>query len=164
MEGVSFAQAMVAAQTPMHEIEKNLYLGSLMAANNEQLLKRTGIKYVVQALENSSIGYRHTGVSYHFIQIQDSQTENIARHLPEALRFIERYLSNGEKVLVHCAAGVSRSSSIVIAYIMAKYNYNYARALQHVRSKRHCVMPNDGFRRQLENLNPNTLKSYIRHN
>ena len=36
------------------------------------------------------------------------------KFIPECLKFIE----SGKKVFVHCAAGISRSSSIVIAYIM----------------------------------------------
>ena len=54
-------------------------------------------------------------------------------------------MTNGEKVLVHCAAGISRSGTVVVAYMMAKYNIRYEDAVRMVRAKRGCVCPNQGF-------------------
>ena len=62
---------------------------------------------------------------------------------------------------MHCAAGVSRSSTVVIAYIMAKYNINFDEALLRVREVRQCVNPNNGFANQLRRLNKELLKSWI---
>ncbi|CAG9320236.1 unnamed protein product [Blepharisma stoltei] len=162
MEAITFSQAMAATLVPMHEIDHNLFLGGLGAGGNEALLKRTGIKFVVQLLENTQIAPRFPGITYHFIQIQDSPAENISRHLPDALKFIHRHLKHNQKVLVHCAAGVSRSASVVISYIMAKNNTSFLKALQYVRNKRNCVLPNEGFRRQLEGMNLSTLRGYLR--
>jgi len=55
-------------------------------------------------------------------------------------------------VLVHCFAGVSRSSTIVISYLMKKLNWSYREALEHVRKQRWVVNPNPGFVRQLKRL------------
>ena len=48
-------------------------------------------------------------------------------------------------VLVHCAAGVSRSASIVIAYLMRIKGWTYAEAFSYVKSKRFVICPNSGF-------------------
>lgn len=47
-------------------------------------------------------------------------------------------------VLVHCYFGVSRSATVVIAYIMKKYQLTYTEAFEKVKSKRHIVFPNQG--------------------
>lgn len=48
-------------------------------------------------------------------------------------------------MLVHCQQGVSRSASIVIAFIMKKFRVKYPVALKFVQSKRDVVKPNEGF-------------------
>lgn len=53
-------------------------------------------------------------------------------------------------MLVHCYAGVSRSVTIVVAYIMKKYNWNVDEALNFVKEKRVVAKPNDGFMKQLK--------------
>ena len=52
-------------------------------------------------------------------------------------------------VLVHCGAGVSRSASLCIAYLMRRFAWNAARARKHCQNRRSLVNPNDGFWRSL---------------
>ena len=52
------------------------------------------------------------------------------------------------KVFVHCYKGVSRSATIVIAYLMLKCNIDLEDAVKMIRAKRK-IHPNDGFIRQL---------------
>lgn len=63
--------------------EQGLFLGSQAAAENEDLLKEIRIKYVVQALEYPS-KRRFEGVYYHFVQINDLESENILQFLPNS--------------------------------------------------------------------------------
>jgi protein-tyrosine phosphatase len=58
-------------------------------------------------------------------------------------------MNKGGKVLVHCFAGVSRSATIVIAYMMQEHGMNYHSAFKFVKSKRPFINPNEGFRTQL---------------
>ena len=60
--------------------------------------------------------------------------------------FITRQLTN---VYVHCFAGVSRSVAIVCAYIMWKLKWNYDTTMAFVKAKRIVAKPNEGFVRQL---------------
>ena len=56
-------------------------------------------------------------------------------------------------ILVHCAAGVSRSASFLIAYLMRERQEPYHKVLDFVKSKRKWANPNSGFRGQLIEFN-----------
>jgi atypical dual specificity phosphatase len=46
-------------------------------------------------------------------------------------------------------AGISRSSSIIISYLIKRKSFTFEKALDHCKSKREKISPNDGFRSQL---------------
>jgi protein-tyrosine phosphatase len=50
---------------------------------------------------------------------------------------------------VHCFAGVSRSATIVIAYLMQELGKGMLEAMKFVKRRRPVVSPNFGFQRQL---------------
>ncbi|OMJ75470.1 hypothetical protein SteCoe_25393 [Stentor coeruleus] len=101
------------------------------------------------------------GINYHQIELSDSTQATLTSHLPEALSFIEQARRANQNVLVHCAAGISRSASFVIAYIMVKYNYSFDQAKELVKQKRGCVWPNSGFKCQLNALNVEEYRKYL---
>lgn len=70
-------------------------------------------------------------------------------HFKNCCDFIDQNITSGN-VLVHCQAGVSRSATIVIAYIMKKNKIKSKAALEFVQEKRPIVGPNDGFLEQLK--------------
>lgn len=92
-------------------------------------------------------------VSRHFqtlqISINDSVSENLLNHLFGALCFIDSARQNGGKVLVHCFAGISRSVSVCVAYIMWAHGMSVGNAIDFVKSHRSCASPNLGFIGQL---------------
>ena len=49
------------------------------------------------------------------------------------------------KVLVHCAAGVSRSGAIVLAYIMYKEKLSFEDAWEYAKQNRRKIYPNLSF-------------------
>jgi protein-tyrosine phosphatase len=53
-------------------------------------------------------------------------------------------------VYVHCAAGVSRSASVVIAFLMKEFKMKFQEAFDFVKERRPQIMPNSNFRSQLE--------------
>ena len=52
---------------------------------------------------------------------------------------------NNERVLIHCAAGISRSSTITLAYLIKYENMKLDDAYSLLRSKRKMAYPNSGF-------------------
>ena len=67
------------------------------------------------------------------IDVEDISEEYIKKHFKATNKFIDQ-ISIGAKVLVHCAAGVSRSGCIVIAYLMWKYKWTFEDAFRHGKS------------------------------
>lgn len=76
------------------------------------------------------------------------RSENQAVLLFVVLSPEEAYQS-GQGVLVHCQAGVSRSATIVIAYLMKHTLMTMTDAYKYVRSRRPVVSPNLNFMGQL---------------
>jgi dual specificity phosphatase 12 len=73
----------------------------------------------------------------------------IIDYFDECIDFIEEGRREGA-VFVHCAAGVSRSATIVIAYVMKKHQWDYETAFDFVQKRRPIVYPNEGFIKQLK--------------
>jgi dual specificity phosphatase 12 len=61
--------------------------------------------------------------------VVDNDRADILHHFEECIEFIETILAENEKVLVHCHAGVSRSATIVCAYLMKKHGKSVKKAL-----------------------------------
>jgi protein-tyrosine phosphatase len=128
-----------------------LWIDNMNAAEHD-LLKARGITAVV-ALGSDHTHYAEPldGVVYFRITIEDYHYEKIALHFERATSFIHAELSkpNG-RVLVHCAAGVSRSATICIAYLMRHHHLSLAAAYAVVLEARCVIDPNPGFMEQLK--------------
>lgn len=149
--------------TTFNKIDDNLFLGGVIGASNPTLISRHQITSIVSLLSLNAIVTKHRNINYLELFLDDLPNQNITRVLPEALSFIISELQKGGKVLIHCAAGVSRSASVAVAYFMLSYNLDYSSALAKVRKGRKCACPNPGFERQLRNLDIPALKRYITH-
>lgn len=69
-----------------------------------------------------------------------------------AYHFINKAINEGENILVHCMAGISRSVSMLTYYYMKKYNLTYEYVLQNIRTNRSIANPNDSFKTQLKHF------------
>lgn len=84
------------------------------------------------------------------IRVYDDEKTDLLKHWDNTYKYISKAKKDGSKVLVHCKMGVSRSASVVIAYAMKAYNWDFQKALKHVKEKRSCIKPNSSFISQLE--------------
>lgn len=130
------------------EIIKNLYLGDT-CSRHPQILRHLGIKNIVSANKEDKAYPAGEFINYK-LNWDDATDQNLFPQIDDACEFIDSKLLNGEKVLVHCYAGISRSASVIIYYMMNRFNMSYKRALQYVKARRKVVKPNPGFSRQLK--------------
>ena len=152
------------------EVHPDLYVSSYRTAEDLETLKALGIRYIVNctpeprpsAYTYTCLDERYTGVwnlfehsqewriRYLRVPVYDSLKTDIAAYFDEAYNFIDEALEDDEgKVLVHCRAGVSRSATIAIMYMMRSIPIPPEEALERVREARPCVNPNPSFWRQL---------------
>lgn len=93
-------------------------------------------------------------IDYLHLELEDTHTQKLYPYFPIANAFIDKHITAGTRVLVHCLAGISRSASIVIGYIMYRYNLTWEQAYERVKSNRSIIDPNFGFVCQLYNYSP----------
>uniref|UniRef100_A0A3P8SM72 protein-tyrosine-phosphatase n=1 Tax=Amphiprion percula TaxID=161767 RepID=A0A3P8SM72_AMPPE len=125
-----------------------LYLGNERDAQDLDLLLRLNIGYVVNVTTHLPLYHVNSGLRYKRLPATDNSKQNLRQYFEEVFEFIEAYQS-GQGVLVHCQAGVSRSATIVIAYLMKHTLMTMTDAYKYVRSRRPVVSPNLNFMGQL---------------
>lgn len=137
------------------EVVENLYIGSQDAAAEEEILDSKGITHIVNVGSGIPNMFEKK-IKYFKVEILDTPEFDILPYIEPTSNFIDQAISKEHgKVLVHCNAGVSRSSAILIGYLMSKRGYSYEEALEKTKKARSCVCPNFGFAEQLRRMNRN---------
>lgn len=126
-------------------IEGQLYIGNLSAAKSVDLRRRFGITHIVSACPD----YPLQGPNHLAIPVQDYEYEDILIHLPGACRFIRGAINGGGRVLVHCLMGISRSATVVAAYLMTTRHISVHKAIALIKRARPQIQPNYGFIKEL---------------
>lgn len=139
------------------EILPYLFVGSQQHAQSKQILEQLQITHILNITATCPNWYPGA-IQYRNIQIKDTWNQNISSYFEDSFAFIDSAKQSGGHVLVHCVAGISRSPTIVIAYLMRTLNISLQEALTHVKGKRAIVSPNLDFLVELEQyervLNP----------
>ncbi|KAF7457623.1 dual specificity phosphatase, partial [Cryptosporidium felis] len=132
-------------------IEKKLYLGGYHIACNREILEKNGITHIINLSGDTCKNMFEGSLEYRTHYILDSPQESIEGVLYDCIEWIDSKLTQGEenRVFVHCQEGVSRSSSIVIGYLMWKQGRSFTDASEYVRERRETSSPNIGFTYQL---------------
>ena len=139
-----------------NEIIPNIWLGNLKSGINYNELKNHNIKRIVIVILGAQPRYPNN-FDYMVLPVRDISTENIGIHFHKAHKFIDEGVKQGEGVLIHCVAGISRSATIVISYLMKTLNLTYQEAEMKTKSKRPFIRVNDGFREILLNFEKSKL-------
>ncbi|KAM9728460.1 dual specificity protein phosphatase 10 isoform 1-T2 [Menidia menidia] len=126
-----------------------LFLGNERDAQDLDLLLRLNIGYVVNVTTHLPLYHVSSGLRYKRLPATDNSKQNLRQYFEEVFEFIEEAYQSGQGVLVHCQAGVSRSATIVIAYLMKHTLMTMTDAYKYVRSRRPVVSPNLNFMGQL---------------
>lgn len=129
-------------------ITDKVYLGDKHVANDFNLLKEYNIKRIISlgGFDEHPEYEIHDEIEYLFIYVDDNDSEPIYKHFNDCINFINQ---SNENILIHCYAGVSRSATITIAYIMFQNKLSFSDAFCIVKNKRKFICPNVGFQEQL---------------
>jgi len=131
------------------KIAEHVYLGSDTVAKNEEVLRRHGITHVLNCVGFVCPEYFKSDFVYKTLWLRDSPSEDITSILYDVFDYFEDVRQQGGRVLAHCCQGVSRSTSLVIAYLMWRENQSFEDAFHFVKNARGITNPNMGFACQL---------------
>lgn len=135
-----------------------LYLGSYYNVTNKKDIEEMKTKYILNCASECKNLYE-CDLTYHRLDLQDNPGFDITPVLNEAIDFINKAHSKGDgSVIVHCQLGKSRSSAVVIAYLIKEMKYTTDEAYKFLKKKRQMIMPNLGFMRQLREFEASILK------
>ena len=136
------------------QIINNLYLGSSFNAYDLELLKKNNIKVILNITHEIDNFYQSNSMlSYYKFPIFDNNIDDINNILGATFRIINKHLNKNESILVHCYMGASRSASVIIHYLMKKYNLPYVQVLNFVIDKRPIVNLSEKFNSNLRKIN-----------
>ena len=141
----------------MSEIKPGLFLGNYASSWDITGLTQNHIAAIVSVVDTTAEEWdlpanrdlvpkdRHL-----IIPCFDSATQDLLQHLAGACDFIDAHKSDDSpgNVLVHCLKGVSRSATVVIAYLMRSHSLSLDRAFKNVKKAR-GIRPNRDFLQQL---------------
>lgn len=130
-----------------------LLLASQDAAHDMDTLRRYKVSHVLNVAYGVSNLFPEE-LLYRTVQILDLPETDILSFLEECSSFIDQARKQDGVVLVHCNAGVSRSASIVIGYLMLREKLSFEDAYSQIKCARPSVRPNPGFYQQLSNYRP----------
>lgn len=123
-----------------NEIVPGLWVSDLDTALNENFIEKNRIMTVINATEFAPFVTNHDPAMKQFrVPIADARDENdiLYGYLPMAVAMIDSGLRRGENVLVHCHQGISRSCSIVAAYLWVQNcDKTFDEIAEYIKSKR----------------------------
>lgn len=128
-------------------IQGKLYLGNNEAAKNKEILIKNNITSILICGYFLSEFFPNEYI-YKTLEFEDNEHELITFALVKGIDFIDK----NKCILVHCRKGISRSSSVVIAFIMFHYKKNFDEAFNFVLKKKNNIQPNENFIQQLKNF------------
>jgi len=137
--------------TRFDKISDNIYLGNRTITNDE--LTNLGITKVIRLMSPGTPIEEYSSALWNdrslIFALYDSPDADIIEPIKYAVPFMDKEIATGGKIYVHCHAGISRSASIVIAYLMAKNKWDFHTTEAYVRKHRSVIDPNDGFVKQI---------------
>lgn len=138
-----------------NEVIPGLYIGSYQDALDIGRLRYLGVTAVLNVADLQPNPSEETyerflpDIVYDGYPIYDDPGFPIGDYFVRASNFIHEAQLLNEPILVHCVAGISRSATIVAAYLMRRYGWCATNALRRIKSVRPWIQPNDGFLRAL---------------
>ncbi|KAF7114278.1 hypothetical protein RHSIM_RhsimUnG0097100 [Rhododendron simsii] len=131
------------------KVAEHIYLGGDAVAKDRDILKQNGITHILNCVGFVCPEYFKADFVYRTLWLQDSPSEDITSILYDVFDYFEDVREQGGRVFVHCCQGVSRSTSLVIAYLMWREGQSFDDAFQYVKAARGIADPNMGFACQL---------------
>eukprot|EP01096_Ripella_sp_DP13-Kostka_P009415 TRINITY_DN3620_c0_g1_i4.p1 TRINITY_DN3620_c0_g1~~TRINITY_DN3620_c0_g1_i4.p1 ORF type:complete len:284 (-),score=87.97 TRINITY_DN3620_c0_g1_i4:327-1178(-) len=134
------------------QITPNVWLGGYKDQLNKNKLKEHNITHILMVAIEVEPAHPKD-FEYLVIRAHDFPDQDLISYFPQAHAFISEAVKQNSSILVHCMAGVSRSATMVISWLMDQRDLGVFEATEIVRKGRDRIKPNREFRLQLELYN-----------
>jgi atypical dual specificity phosphatase len=98
-------------------------------------VQKQGVRSIVTMTENSLPESWVKNIKYLHVPTEDFSAPDMEQ-IDEAVEFIQNRLENNEPVMVHCAAGIGRTGTILACYLVKYQKLSAKDAIQKVRKER----------------------------
>lgn len=132
-----------------HKVIPGVFIGDAACASSRAFLLDHSISHILICARELNPKFPND-FKYCKLDVVDMKWFDLSPYLEEALGFISTALSLGENALVHCNKGISRSSAIIIAYLIGKCGMTYEKAFRHLSKVHPKNCPNSAFALQLK--------------
>jgi len=132
----------------MSRITPRLYVGDFETAKNLSFLESNNINTIVNCSRELENIYPNE-FNYINLALDDVATQDLSDVLEPIANEIISHIKNKKNVFVHCYAGVSRSTTIIIYTIMKFHKWDFEKSLNFVKKMHPRTNPNPGFIKQL---------------
>jgi len=121
------------------EALRSLKITAILSLQTEDDLRDRGLGWEQETGRAAAMDFLNMPVT-------DFDSADLQRRLPECVRALDGMLKAGHSVYVHCTAGVSRSPTVVVAYLHRCLAWPLAQALSHVTEIRDCCPNSEAIR------------------
>ena len=126
-----------------------IWLGNIFSVKEESDLIEKKINTVLTVASDTNLNYSKE-ITHKIIEANDIPSCKLNLSFEEGADYIEAQRNLGNTIIVHCFAGVSRSTTMIIAYFIKYKKMNYEESIKFIKSKRSIANPNYGFQTQLK--------------
>jgi len=139
------------------QITNTLFLSGVHAIDFQKI-KELGITTIINVTTHIP-EWKFKGIKCYKFPVKDDPKEDISVYFDSAADIIRSVRAKKGKTLVHCHAGISRSTSLCIAYLMKYKRKGLMQAYRHIRGRRSIIRPNPGFLSQLVHFQDHLIQS-----
>ncbi|KAL4486035.1 hypothetical protein ABPG72_003969 [Tetrahymena utriculariae] len=148
----SILQQKLCFKDKMTKIIEGIYVGNYLSAMDQKNLIKENITHIINCSPSDCPNLFEKDFTYLNINIQDNWKTNLFLVIYIILDFLRNALEKNGRVLIHCNQGISRSPSIVIAYLIYTEKINANIALEKLKKKYPYADPNLDFQIQLNEM------------
>eukprot|EP00035_Acanthoeca_spectabilis_P037870 m.48094 g.48094 ORF g.48094 m.48094 type:complete len:392 (-) comp8897_c1_seq2:852-2027(-) len=143
-----FKSVEYSLEYPSMILDDFLFLGNWASASSAKVIDHLKITHVVNATAVCGMPFQDK-IKYIQCALDDAPGADIKQFFSDTLSFMNDAESSGGRVLIHCQMGMSRSSTLVILWLMERHGMNLREATSYTRERRPFINPNPGFLLQL---------------
>ncbi|XP_072496354.1 serine/threonine/tyrosine-interacting-like protein 1 isoform X3 [Notamacropus eugenii] len=134
---------------PIEIVPGEVYLGTVRQACSSQIHKHLKVKAHINVCLETTPFFEGSKSKLLHIKVTDSPGEDLFSHFRLISHFMDAHIRLGSVVLVFSTLGISRSCTVVLAYLMHRNRESLRRSWAHMQNCKNNIRPNRGFVHQL---------------